>query len=283
MINIIRYLHKKGTTSCEVAEYLKVSKKTVLRIAKQNGIIFNNIPKRFDTVDPIIIKKLIKRNYRDVEIAKMLNINRQSVNRICLKNKIKRNYKIKLTKREKAVIIGTLLGDASLKFSGRQTSITFVHSLKQKEYCIWKAEQLKRLGININQSKRNIPDKRNGNYYEAITVNTKGYLNLTDWYKKMYTPKKVINEELLKHYNALSLAIHFMDDGYKHNSYGLSTDCFSKKDLLMFNDFCLKKFNIIWTITKANRLYLPAKYKDRFTKLIKPYIHKELEYKLHKL
>lgn len=278
---VISYLINKGYTSRKSAERLGVSKKDVLRAAKHYGLNYNNIPKRFDTVDSIVIKKLIKRGYKDTQIAKLLNINRQSVNRICNKNNINREYKANLTKREKAILIGTLLGDASLNKQNR-TRFSFEHSYKQKEYCEWKAKQFSSIPVKVKTSTRKTIDKRNKKYYRSTTAFSKSYSDLNNWYDLLYKETKQIPKALLKYYNSLSLAIHFMDDGSKNSSsYSLATHCFSKNDLVVFNNMCKRKFGISWNINKSGQLYLPTKYKDIFTNLVKQYIHPTLIYKLH--
>lgn len=280
---VLSYLISKGYTSQESAKKLGVSQRTVLRFAKKFGLVFNNIPKRSDTIEPRVISKLINRGYTDIEISKLLNINRTSVNRVCVKKGYIKEYTVKLNKRVKSVLIGTLLGDSSLS-KRLKTRLTCCHGLIQKDYCIWKSKQLSCLKTKVVISKRVTPDKRNGLYYEAATLYTQSTNSLNDLHDMLYLERgKDITKEALKWYNDLSLAIHFMDDGCKNkSSYELATHSFSKEGLEIFNEFCQKKFNITWTIRKDNSLYLPSKYKDRFTNLVKKHIHPTLIYKLHR-
>lgn len=73
-----------------------------------------------------------------------------------------------------------------------------------------------------------------------------------------------------------------MDDGYKENcGYCISTNCFSDSDLKLIIKFFIDKYDIYPTIHASKVLYIGSKYKDKFTKIIAPYIHSELKYKLH--
>jgi len=277
--SVLVYLWKKGYTSRKVADILSTTKDAVLKHAKVYGIKFNNVPKRADTIDYKIVKKLVKKNYSTIQIAKILGCNKSSISRVCKKHNITRCDKFKLTKKEKSIIIGTLLGDASLSKT-LNTRLLFTHSLKQEEYCVWKANLLKRLKSKITYGKQY--DKRTKKTYYNVCFSTKVYKDLNKFYNLSYVPKKQISEKLLSYYNNLSLAIHFQDDGYKtKNTYMLCTDSFSKQDLHIFNKMCNKKFGIKWVINKRNRLYLPSVYREKFTNLIKPHIHSTLMYKLH--
>jgi len=282
MKQTITYLLNKGYTSRETAEKLGVSKKTVLRIAKKHGLEFKNKPVRKNVIDPKVIKKLVQKGYSDIDISKMLKINRSSVNKICLKHSIKRNYKVKLTKKEKALLIGTLLGDASLSFLGKQTRINFEHGHKQEDYCRWKAAQFKNLSFKVKNVKRKTIDKRTNIYYKSTLAFSKSTQTLNKWHKLLYKNKKIIPEVLLEYFNSLSLAVLYMDDGTKcSSSYSLATHCFDKKSLDIFNKMCMRKFGIQWNINKNHQLYLPVKYKKTFEKLVKPYMHPTMMYKLH--
>lgn len=282
MRQTITYLIKKGYTHREGAKRLNISPDMVLRLARKFELKFSNIPKRPDTVEPIIIRKLVKRNYSPNKISELLNIAPQTVYKIMLKHNIKQNYKVDLTNRQKAILIGTLLGDSSLRRTANQTSFVGGHCLEQKDYCLWKLDELKELEIKHFEYLNRKPDVRTGNTYKAIQFYSSATTTLNEFYDSLYIPKKEISENLLKYYNNLSLAVHYMDDGYIRNtSYCLCTDSFSKESLDIFIKMCERKFGITWTIDKRNRLYLPVRYKKTFTNLIKNYMHKTMMYKLH--
>jgi len=49
-----------------------------------------------------------------------------------------------LTKHEKDILIGAILGDAHVRKLKTGARVEFAHSTKQKEYLFWKYQQLKR-------------------------------------------------------------------------------------------------------------------------------------------
>lgn len=51
----------------------------------------------------------------------------------------------KLTKRQKEILIGMLLGDGCLEKNGRNVRLRIDHGTKQKDYLDWKYEELQNL------------------------------------------------------------------------------------------------------------------------------------------
>lgn len=123
------------------------------------------------------------------------------------------------------ILIGTLLGDASVpRLQGRSKSyrVTWEHSLAQKEYAIWKAENSL---DNFSTYERSREDDRTGNTYSSITIfSTKGnYSNYRDLF--YFDNTKKVSELVLSMLTPLSIAVWFMDDGslyYNGNSCHLT-------------------------------------------------------------
>lgn len=73
-----------------------------------------------------------------------------------------------------------------------------------------------------------------------------------------------------------------MDDGYKEDSgYCISTNCFKESDLQLIKQYFLTKWQITINIRKNHVIYIPCKYRNKFTSIIKPFIHSDCLYKLH--
>ena len=282
---VLNYLCKKGYTSRQIAEKYKVSKTTVLKWAEKFNIKFVNSFYNPNTINPTVVKKLVRKGYSNKEIAKLLNSNVGNIK--CIK--VRHNYKYisknknltlsDLNTVELEILIGSLLGDGSISKDGR---FFCTHSSAQEEYCKWKSEQLKLYNTKFNSNISRF-DKRTNKTYFSCTFYTRGnnefFKNLR---KNIYQESKQITDELLKLYTARSLAIHYMDDGYKRSSsYCICTESFDKKSLEKYIEYCKNNFNIIFKIDNRNRLYLPFIFKKQFEKLIKPYIHSTLKYKLH--
>ena len=273
MKKAIIYYSKKGYTVTQIAERLKVSRTTVHTKA-QSIFIQLNIEESRVIAWGRIIKKLVKRGYRDKEISTLLKISRNYVNEV--RNVIGIKYpKIELTNKEKSLIVGTLLGDAYIRTDGETSRLELHHSTKQVEYCKWKSSMLPSLLFQFRYS-NTYSKKYQKDYYSFHATSSR--LECLNEFKYDI---KGINPNWLKYYNELSLAVHYMDDGSKAgNSHRLATHSFNKEDLVYFVDFCFKKFGIKWTINKENFLYLPTKYSLKFRSIVQPFIHPTLMYKI---
>lgn len=273
MKKAIIYYSKKGYTVTQIAERLKVSRTTVHTKA-QSIFIQLNIEESRVIAWGRIIKKLVKRGYRDKEISSLLKISRNYVNEV--RNIIGIKYpEINLTNKEKSLIVGTLLGDAYIRTEGETSRLELHHSTKQVEYCNWKCSMLPSLLFQTRYS--NCYSKKYQKTYYSYKATSPRLSCLNEF---GYTIKG-INSDWLKYYNELSLAVHFMDDGMKTgNSFKLCTHSFNKEDLKSFVKYCSDKFGIVWTITKENSLYLPTKYALKFRSIVKPFIHPTLMYKI---
>lgn len=189
-----------------------------------------------------------------------------------------------LTDFQKEVLIGILLGDASLRRNKRSlnTGISCAHGISQKEYCEYKTQIFESIGAICKYHKRTTPDKRNGICYEDYTMVTPANPELNSWYEAFYpNGKKVIPVSLFNYFTAVSLAFMFMDDGYKAScSYSIATDCFDFDELKVFCNMLKEKLNLDTTIQKGNKIYIKACSRSHFEKLISPYLCDCMKYKL---
>ena len=169
---------------------------------------------------------------------------------------------------EEQFIIGCLLGDATLSKSGKFHRVRIEQKADHKEYVDWKFNQLKRLCLTPPQfnSKHN-----------SYRFGTVGHPKLTELHSIFYNTDRSINPTILDKINALSIAIWFMDDGYKiHNTVGISTNNFSEVALMQLKSL-LEKYGISTSLQKdkqRKRTYISSKSFQSFKKLVKPYIDK---------
>jgi len=183
---------------------------------------------------------------------------------------------MELTKRQRDIIIGTILGDGYLETKGDITRLQLKQSEEKKEYIFWLYEELKNLC-------KSAPKQRTDN--RQWYVNTRYFSELTLLRKKFYRNKikfvpKNIDISLQK---PLSLAIWFMDDGTldwrvkDHYAYRLTTNCFSIEDNELLAAALKKNFNVDATTQttlirgkRYPRIHIGAKGRDRFRKLVEP-------------
>ena len=144
-----------------------------------------------------------------------------------------------LNQAQKSIIIGSLLGDGTLRLAKGKLNALFEanHSIRQKEYVDWKYKQLKKFVLSE-------PKRRLGNGKRiAYRFTTRSLSAFTKLYHGFYlNNKKIIPDDLLL--NPLILAVWFMDDGSKsRSSVYLNTQQFdieNQKKLLKLLDNQLK-------------------------------------------
>ena len=149
-----------------------------------------------------------------------------------------------------ALMCGKLLGDGYLSRDKEQSRLQFRHSIKDQGYVY---EQLGLFSQFLRFGKTNpytyvYQDKRTGRKYTTLVCQSHQDERLTQfrkiWYRK--NRKIVPNDFLYQHFNALSLAIWFQDDGSvkSHRRLILSTDSFTEQEINELRRLLMTKFSI---------------------------------------
>ena len=184
-----------------------------------------------------------------------------------------------LTQYQLSIIIGSILGDGYLKIAnGRNDAFLEInHSIKAKKYVDWKYQSLKDI-CKSGPKQRIIDETRT-----AYRFYTRQHNELTKLYKMFYkNRKKIIPSSLVL--DPIILAIWFMDDGSKsrkHDVY-LNTQQFSMKDQKKLLAK-LRKLNLRARLNKDKKYYRIRFLKESvsdFNRIIYPYIHASMKYKL---
>lgn len=157
--------------------------------------------------------------------------------------------------REEQVLLGTLLGDGSLRISARFVNprVSFRHSEKQKEYFDWKVRELKSFSSakDVWFQSADLEDKGGAKwrYQSAATP------DLMKIYKLITKRgRKTVTRRWLNKLTPLSLALWWMDDGsiVGNGRKGiLCTDSFSEEEIKII----VRYFRIVWDI---NVRYFPV-------------------------
>ena len=288
----IKKLYEQGKMDSEISKELGIKTQTVQYFRTKN-----NMPTKF-TYDKISkinkeeFEKLFYKGLSDYVIAKELNMSPDGVYSHRMRHNYHRqdlrcNLKIELSKFQKEVLLGTLLGDSSLRIDKgcKNPTISCAHGIKQREYCEYKTEIFNNLGAHYKYHKRHIADKRNNKLYEDCTMYIPANPALKSWYDSFYKDKvKCIPFNLFKYFTSVSLAFMYMDDGSKiGNTYQIATNCFTKEEIIKFRIFLLEKFNLETSMFKSHVLYIKQCSANRFTELVKPYIIPSMQYKLQSL
>lgn len=116
----------------------------------------------------------------------------------------------KLSKEQKSLLIGLLLGDGTISSN---YVFKLSHSEAQREFLEWKIDLLNKLGFKNNGVKEYIStcgyNKGSKVLYSQMSLNP----TIKALRRTVYTPKKRITRRLLNWLTPLGLAIWYMDDG----------------------------------------------------------------------
>lgn len=194
-----------------------------------------------------------------------------------------------LTSRQREIIIGNILGDGGVYFpKGGNNAYYYVKQCKEhKEYVHWLFDELKSICPSAVKERK---DNKQLYFYSSpfpeLTVLK--YLFYSDEGKKI-VPTNI--KDLL--ISPLSLAVWFMDDGtldYRlkdHCAFHLCTNCFTREEGNLLVDVLKKNFGIIASVhytlcrgKRHTRVYIGAKGRDQFIKLVSPYVLDCFKYKL---
>jgi hypothetical protein len=184
-----------------------------------------------------------------------------------------------LTKLQRSVIIGTLLGDGYLRIvPGRANAFLEInHSITQKEYVDWKYEMLKSVC-------KSGPIQRKGNGTRiAYRFTTRQNKEFTSLYQTFYQNGKKIIPEILE-IDPISLAVWFMDDGSRcrESDVYLNTQQFDVEDQKKLISF-LQRMGIDSSLNK-DKIYWRIRIKkssiNTFFNIISPHIIPSMNYKI---
>lgn len=285
-------LYQAGKTDTEIAKGLNVTDGAIFYWRKKLGLKSKFDYTKISKIDKVKFEDLFNMGFSDYKIAKELNMSPEGIYNYRMKHGYYRdsllyNKPIELSNFQKQVLLGTVLGDATIRTSGKNQNprVSCAHGIKQKEYCEYKTSIFENLNAKCIYHKRNMPDKRNGKLYEDYTMSIPSNPEFIVWYNYFYqNRKKRIPFELFEYFTDVSLAFMYMDDGSKNGkSYSIATNCFTKEDLEKFKDFLYNKFGIQTSIHKNHTLYIKKSSVDLFTKTISPYICNCMLYKLQSL
>ena len=214
-----------------------------------------------------------------------------------------------------SVIVGSLLGDCNAnKRCVEGTRLVFKQSIVHKDYLFWlfnffnirgycsnlePRKYTRKLKITLPQkiesSKKSNISEKPINYkikeYHGFEFNTFTFRSF-DWiYKLFYRKgKKRIDSKILNYLTPLALTVWIMDDGGKAgNGVRISTNSYSLKEVETLVLILKSKFDLESTIQKITltrkkegqySIYIKSKSIPTLKKVILPYLHKSMNYKL---
>lgn len=195
-----------------------------------------------------------------------------------------------MNKRERSIVIGTVLGDGYLQRTGvKNARLRLEHGVGQKEYIFWKWQELKRyLQSKPKYLARVNPIwKKEYFYYRCQSHSSPEFGKLQALFYG--NADKQIPQTINKLLDSLALAVWFMDDGYYYRRDQTAYIYLSKltaESVQRLRSALTENFNLDPKLevkkTKAMDLkFCVADTKKLFT-IIAPHVIKSMQYKLMK-
>lgn len=189
-----------------------------------------------------------------------------------------------MTDRCKAIILGSVLGDGSLKIHKRYRNARFAfrHSVVQREYFFWKVKELEEISSRRCYWKQ--PSDGWGEN-EKLRYQSRALPELTELFRLLYLRDQFrIARGWLDGLTPLSLAIWWMDDGslVSDSRQGVfCTDGFSQNGVRTLRDYLGKGWGLKTSIAQITGTSEPERFRlwlrstealTKFLKLIVPFI-----------
>ena len=211
-----------------------------------------------------------------------------------LSGKTLKKYKeeLRLSENQRALVIGSILGDGNLRIVGRNREANLIidHGEEQKDYLFWKYKIMKEWTLTLPKKLSRVYHKDRTRKTISWRFQTISHPDFTNLYRMFYCEgKKIIPKSIEKFLNIpLTLAVWIMDDGTKSGkSFFISTQNFTRKEQEQLIK-CLKenfgiegRINIhsYWEGKTLYRIRIKSSSLLRLYKLTAPYILPQFRYK----
>lgn len=190
-----------------------------------------------------------------------------------------------------SILIGSLLGDGHMEKDGNGSRFAFYQSKKNGEYLLWLHKRLFELGyckreLPLIQTRLNL--KGELRYYYRFRTFTYSSFN---WiYESFYVNgRKILPLFIEEFLSAEALAIWIMDDATHHKNRGLRfcTHNFLLQECKFMQKILKDKYDLDSTLHKITgtvplqyNIYILKSSMDKLEKIVKPFIHPTMLYKL---
>ena len=238
---------KKGGDPALLSKELKIKRRT-LALVKDEGRILSHFPSLEKSKAGILARLRTDRDL--ILIAQKYDIYNFSARRLLelvrkWNSDIQENPLLLINQEEHDLIIGSLLGDASIRQRERNSCLRLSHSIRQRGYIQWKSRILREFEISEFREVR----RKFGNKHSTfIDFATKTH-PIFNYYRNLFYKNnmKIINKKVLDYLNPRSLAIWICDDGSfcRTQKYIiLCTNSFNLREHELLKEFFNKQFGL---------------------------------------
>lgn len=286
ILELSKKVKKKGDLWV-ISQELKVTP-SVLKHIIDEAIILNKFPDVHKSKANALVR--IKTDRELVKFAELNDINKLSVRELynAVKNwnaKIQNNPLLIISQEEHDVIMGSLLGDSSIRQRDRNCCFRFSHSLKQKEYARWKMEKLNSFPIS---EFREVKRKINHGFIHAVDFSTYTH-PVFNYYRNLFykNGRKIVSSDILNQLTPRAIAVWLCDDGSYSATQGyiiLCTNAYTLEEHELMKKFFNDKFGLNPTIGFRDGKYYYLRFKQedskRLIEIVKPFIPLSMTYKV---
>jgi hypothetical protein len=205
---------------------------------------------------------------------------------------IEENKKLlKLTNRQRSIIVGMLLGDEHLETTnkGRTFRLKVEHFSNQLTYVNWLYEELKPFVLTPPKTKSKL---LKGARLESYGFKTLSLAQLRFYGKQFYDDLrcKHVPAQIGRWLNPLALAVWFMDNGSSksklHKAVIFNTQGFKKREIKLLQAALLDNFDIEAKIRKQKeglQLLIVGPSVEQFYVIVRPHVLPDFDYKFGSL
>ena len=286
VIELSRRIKKQGDI-ITIARELKIRPR-ILQEAKEEGRVLSLFPS-LDKSKAGILARL--RTDRELQVFSqkhdISNTSARKLRKLVLKwnQELQQNPLLLVSQEEHDLILGSLLGDASIRQREKNSCFRFSHSIKQKPYAEYKKELLKNFKIS---EFREVKRKFNEHIIHAIDFATKTHA-VFNYYRDLFyqNNRKIITKEILNQLTPRSLAFWICDDGSYCNSLGyliLCTNAYTLEEHKLMQEFFKEKFGLNPTICFRDKKYYYLRFvkedTEKLIEIVKQFIPSCMLYKI---
>ena len=196
-------------------------------------------------------------------------------------------FSVPLTKRQKEILLGTILGDGYLHpASNTSARLKIEHGAKQRFYVWWKYREFQ----NVMQDKPKFIERYNpvfNKMYQYYRCQTLAMSELQEYRNFFYKEgKKCVPVELKRLFvSPLSLSVWYMDDGYyyrRDKTIYIYLPNYSLRELKLLQNILYDNFGIATHLYRKKRgycFYVPVVETRKMLKLISKFLLDGFRYK----
>ena len=211
----------------------------MVKVQRLNGEILNYFNKKevlFINREKYIIDYLYnKKRMTSKEIGKLLNLTSHQIHHRLQKYKLSNplNFECAFTEYQEQIILSGILGDGNLKHNGKNYYYRESHSVKEREYLLYKYNIMKE----ITTKRIQFIKKRKITQNNQLLYQTKNIVSLNKFSRMSKT-------DVIKKLNWFGICLLFLDDGWYSSS--------SKRGYLKLSTGLLNTFEIKLLTSKIN-------------------------------